>query len=173
VVQRFYWLVENGIAGCSRPGAEERARGWNPFSRGPSGGELLEALDRDLGWLRGRDIGAVLSLTETPLVEEVIARHGLDVLHLPVPDMTAPLPEQFQRALTFIDWQRALGRAVAVHCLVGQGRTATILAAYLIRGGTEPGDAIDRLRAICPGAIGSPEQERALHAFAARRDWMV
>jgi hypothetical protein len=34
-------------------------------------------------------------------------------------------------------------------------------------------DAVGRLRAICPGAIGSPEQEWALKAFAARRHWIV
>ena len=174
MVQRFYWLIDRTLAGCSQPGVRDQGGRHFPRRDGAENGTAdLEALDRDLAWLRQQDIGAVLSLTEAPLIEEALTRHRLEVLHLPVPDMTAPLPEQFQRALAFIDWQRALGRAVAVHCLVGQGRTATILAAYLIRGGMSADSAIDRLRTICPGAIGSPEQERALHAFAARRDWIV
>jgi atypical dual specificity phosphatase len=115
----------------------------------------------------------VLSLTETPLEEGALARHGLEGLHLPVPDMTAPTPEQLDRALRFIDRQRAIGRAVLVHCLMGQGRTGTVLAAYLVRRGMSPESAVGKLRLVCPGAVENPEQERALHAFAERRDWIV
>jgi protein-tyrosine phosphatase len=56
---------------------------------------------------------------------------------------------------------------------MGQGRTGTVLAAYLIRGGLGPAAAIDQIRRLCPGAIGVPEQERALAAFAARGDWLL
>ena len=56
---------------------------------------------------------------------------------------------------------------------MGQGRTGTVLAAYLIRGGLSADDALAEVRAICPGAISSAEQEAALHAFAARRDWII
>ena len=169
-MHRFYWLIEGTLAGCSRPGEREQGRG---HGAGRQGFDTAEDLAGDLAWLRHQGIEAVLSLTETPLALDSLDANGLEVLHLPVPDMTAPLPEQFARALDFIDLQRSLGRAVAVHCLMGQGRTGAVLAAYLIRGGMSPGDAIGQLRTICPGAIGSPEQERALHAFAGRRDWIV
>jgi atypical dual specificity phosphatase len=164
-MQRFYWLIENTIAGCARPGGQERS--------GNGASAAGAELESDLAWLRQQGIEAVLSLTETPLPEEALNRVELEALHLPVPDMTAPLPEQFARALDFIDLQRSQGRAVAVHCLVGQGRTATILAAVLIRSGMSPEEAIAHLRTICPGAIGSPQQEQALHAFAERRHWVV
>jgi len=160
----FYWLIDEELAGCARPGGPE-ARLRKARQR--------DTLEEDLAWLRRQGIGAVLSLTETPLTEEVVARHGLDVLHVPVPDLTAPTPEEFARALAFIDTQRALGRAVAVHCLVGEGRTGTVLAAYRIRAGVTPDDAVRELRSHRPGAVGSAEQERALHAFAARRDWIL
>lgn len=171
-MDRFYWLIEDSIAGCSRPGGQDGPRAYH----GPgdqNGADAPDDLDRDLAWLRDHEIGAVLSLTETPLSEEALERFELKYLHLPVPDMTAPFPEQFQRALDFIDAQRALGRSVVVHCKVGQGRTATILAAYLIRSGLSADEAIARLRAVCPGAIGAPEQEKALAAFADRRDWVL
>ena len=174
MIERFYWLIENGIAGSSRPGGLNGGRARHPTWRGgddPAG--TLEALESDLVWLREREIEAVLSLTETPLAQEALVRQELAYLHLPVPDLKAPLPRQLERALDFVDWQRASGRAVVVHCLMGQGRTATVLAAYLIRGGRSADESIAELRALCPGAIGSPEQERALHAFAARRDWML
>lgn len=115
----------------------------------------------------------MLSLTEHPLDAQALSRHGLECLHLPIEDLQAPTPEQFMQALEFIDAQRARGRSVAVHCLMGQGRSGTILAAYLIRAAASPEDAIARLRQLCPGAIGSPAQERALHAFARRRDWIA
>jgi atypical dual specificity phosphatase len=174
VVERFYWLIEHSIAGCSRPGGPDRppARnaGWHDED---TAGESAAALEDDLTWLRQQGIGAVLTLTELPLKQAVLDRHGLEALHLPVPDLTAPFPEQFDRALAFIDRQRMMGRAVAVHCLVGQGRTATVLAAYLMRSGASAESAIAELRNLCPGAIGSPEQERALFAFGRRRDWIL
>jgi atypical dual specificity phosphatase len=174
VVERFYWLIENSIAGCSRPGGPDRPPAHNTTRPDDNvAGTSTVALEDDLAWLRQQGIGAVLTLTETPLNQAVLDRHGLEVLHLPVPDLTAPFPEEFDRALAFIDRQRMMGRAVAVHCLVGQGRTATVLAAYLVRSGASAADAIAELRALCPGAIGSPGQEHALHAFARRRDWMV
>lgn len=172
MVSRFYWLVDGVLAGCSRPGGAPRGRETRP---GPEHGDppALDALEHDLAWLRARGIGAVLSLTETPLDAHDVARHELAALHVPVPDLHAPTPGQFMEALSFIDRQRAHGRAVAVHCLVGQGRTGTILAAYRIRSGTQPEQAVREIRALCPGAIGSEEQERALHAFAGRRDWLL
>jgi atypical dual specificity phosphatase len=163
----FYWLIEGELAGCSRPGGAARPL-WGP-------GEAVSgaALAADLTWLRERGIGALLTLTETPLPTAALARHGLESLHLPVDDLTAPSPEQLDRALAFIDRQRASGRAVAVHCKVGQGRTGCVLAAYLIRSGATSEDALRHLRAVCPGAVGAPEQEQALRAFAERRDWII
>ena len=161
----FYWLIDGVLAGCSRPGARDR--------RGPAGAEAETALDEDLAWLRERGVGAVLSLTETALPTELLERHALEWLHLPVDDLRAPTPEQLRAALAFIDRQRAGGRRVVVHCLVGQGRTGTVLAAYLIRRGLDADAALREVRAVCPGAVGSSEQERALAAFATARDWIV
>ena len=162
----FYWLIDGVLAGCARPGARGRGEPADPRA-------AAEALDGDLAALKAEGIGAVLSLTETPLVEGAITRQGLEGLHIPVDDLRAPTPEQLRSALAFIDRQRALGRRVAVHCLVGQGRTGTVLAAYLIRGGLDAAAALREVRSVCPGAIGSPEQERALEAYAAARDWFV
>jgi atypical dual specificity phosphatase len=157
----FYWLIENELAGCPRPGSRK--------GRAADG----DALNTDLAWLREQGIGAILSMTETPLDDAALARHGFHTLHLPVDDLHAPTPAQLHYALCFIDEQRARGNRVAVHCLMGQGRTGTVLAAYLIRGGSSADDALRHLRAICPGAISSKTQEEALRVFAERREWIV
>ena len=87
-------------------------------------------------------------------------------LHLPVDDFHAPTTQQMLEALAFLDEARATSTPVAVHCLAGQGRTGTVLAAYLIRGGLSAEQAIAEVRAICPGAIEASPQTAALEAWA-------
>lgn len=174
-MESFYWVIEGAVAGCGRPGGPDRygPTKWRSAGSTPDAEEQRRALDEDLAWLTSQGISAVLSLTETPLAEDAIEQHGMEGLHLPVDDLTAPAPEQLDLALAFIDKQRALGRKVVVHCLMGQGRTGTVLAAYLIRGGVTTEAALRDVRAVCPDAVGSKQQERALHAFELRRDWIV
>lgn len=158
-IPRFYWLYRGALAGSARPGG-----------RTPG---VASTLYGDLRWLADNNLRAILTLTEEPLPDEAIRRFGLSALHLPVRDLTAPAPEQFARALEFIDQSQASGIGALVHCLEGQGRTGTILAAYLIRAGLSPAESIQRIRDLCPGSIGTLEQERAIAAFAHRRDWII
>jgi atypical dual specificity phosphatase len=155
-MHRFYWVIDNVLAGCSRPGVGRDAD-----------------VDRDLTALRGYGIGALLTLTETPLPIGALERHGIQGLHLPVDDFHAPTTTQMMEALAFLDDARTAGTAVAVHCLAGQGRTGTVLAAYLIRGGLSSEEAIAEVRAICPGAIESSPQTAALAGWAAERPWLI
>jgi atypical dual specificity phosphatase len=156
----YYWLFRDSLAGGSRPGG--RGRDVN-----------RELLDSDLRALAQMNLRTILTLTEDPLPAEALKSAGVTALHLPVRDMTAPTPEQLLTAVEFIDRSMANGAAVYVHCLVGQGRTGTTLAAYLVRKGFSSESAIERIRALQPGSIVNPEQERAVAYFARSRDWIV
>jgi protein-tyrosine phosphatase len=169
----FYWLIDGELAGCPCPGRIGLRGPDYLWSASPIPAPSAAGLDDDLAWLREQGIGALLTLTEEPLPADALARNGLEGLHIPVTDMSAPTPRQFEEALAFIDRMRAAGRPVAVHCLMGQGRTGTILAAYLIRAGASADEAVARVRAVCHGAICAPVQEDALRAFARQREWIV
>lgn len=154
-MQRFYWMIDGQLAGCSRPGAHG------------------QSVASDLAALRAYGIASVLSLTETPVLAHEIEAAGLDALHLPVDDFQAPTTRQLLRALAFIDSSLAENMPVAVHCLAGQGRTGTILAAWLLRSGLSADDAIAEIRALAPGAIESTPQVAALRQWAGERPWLV
>src|SRR5438270_51852 len=149
-MERFYWLIDGQIAGCSRPGGRQSLDG---------------EIQRDLDSLREKGITAVLTLTETSLPAGPLADSGLRSLHLPIPDMEAASPDELITALHFIDSELRVGGAVAVHCLMGQGRTANVLGAYLVRRGMGADSAIQELRALCEGALASAAQVRALRTF--------
>ncbi len=159
---RFYWLEPNILAGCSRPGAR-------PGRYAPAPDDILA----DLAVLKAHCIGALLSLTETSLPGDALSGAGFEALHLPVPDFHPPSVEQFLASLAFLDRARAGGTPAAVHCLAGQGRTGSVLAARLIRDGLGAAEAIATVRAACPGAIESSIQEAALRAFARDRLWLI
>ncbi len=167
-VHNFYWLYEGMVAGSARPGGEIGRHGTVL-----AGKTLRESIDDDLRWLRTQGIGAILSLTETPLPTDALEHHELVSLHLPIDDQTAPTQIELLAALDFIDQQRVVGRAVLVHCRIGEGRTGSILAAYLIRQGATPEDALAHLRAIRPGAVSAPSQQEALAIFARAREWIL
>lgn len=167
-VRNFYWLDEGALAGSARPGGETVRH-----QAAPGGEPYAGALDDDLLWLKAQGIGAILSLTETPLPAAAVQRHDLVTLHLPIDDQTAPTQSELQAALDFIDQQRIDGRAVLVHCRVGEGRTGSILAAYLIRQGVTVESALVHLRSIRPGAISAPAQRQALAVFAREREWII
>ena len=125
----------------------------------------------DLDAIRDWGAAAVVTLLEpkeilllrVECLGEEVRRRGMLWLHLPIADVSIP-NEGFER-----DWipagetLRALlrsGRDVLVHCRGGLGRAGTIAARLLIELGMEPATAIDRVRAVRPGAIETLEQKQ-------------
>lgn len=145
VVRNFSWLEGEQLAGCARPDSEEA-----------------------LAELARRGIGLIINLHEHLHDPALLARYGIEELRLPVPDFTAPAPEQLEQGVAAIEQALAQGKRVAVHCGAGLGRTGTLLAAYLVHQGQAPEQAIARMRMARPGSVETPEQVAAVKAYARR-----
>jgi atypical dual specificity phosphatase len=143
-VDNFSWLIEGELAGSGLP-RDEAA----------------------LAWLADQGIRAIVSLTE--VAPTALATSDLERLHLPIVDLSVPLTEQIDRAVDFIDRQRADRRPVLVHCAAGYGRTGTILACYLVATGLAADAAIARVRDLRPGSLETDTQAAVVRDYARRR----
>ena len=61
---------------------------------------------------------------------------------MPVPDFGCPTVEEMCVILDTIEGALEAGRGVYVHCYAGIGRTGTVVACHLVRGGMDPGEAM-------------------------------
>jgi atypical dual specificity phosphatase len=144
-LERVSWLDDVGLAACRYPRDDRSLR-----ALAEHGGRVL------------------INLHERPHPPDALARHGMTVVHLPVPDFTPPTPEQLEQGVAAIERAIADGQRVAVHCGAGLGRTGTLLACYLVKRGLGPDEAIARIRALRPGSVETPQQEAAVAAYARR-----
>jgi hypothetical protein len=112
-------------------------------------------------------LGATLDLTaEWP--EVGFMRNGGTYYCLPTLDATSPTVDQLSAGARWITEQRDAGKTVYIHCAFGHGRSATILAAYLIYAGKaeSPDEAISLLKKQRPGVKLSKNQWAILRQFA-------
>ena len=145
----FSWIIESALAAMPVPG---RTR----------------PLADDLAFLGSQAITLLVSLTEQPPDPVAIAAAGIEQLHLPVPDFTAPTLEQLDAFVSACAGAHAQQRAVGVHCTAGLGRTGTFIAAYLASRGMTAAAAIAEVRRLRPGSVETAEQEARVAEHAAR-----
>jgi len=146
MLRNFRFLIPDKLAGMGHPG-------WTD--------QLPQALEA----LKEKGIGAIVSLDETGLLDDVVAQHGFAYRHYPIDDFCPPTLEQARAFVGFVDEQIRKGRAVVAHCWAGIGRTGTMLACYLIHQGDSADNAIREVRRW--GGIETREQEAFLIDFEA------
>lgn len=111
-------------------------------------------------------IKSTLDLTaEFPEVPLIRTSHRY--LCLPLLDTSAPTQAQFQEAVAWLTSRHAEG-PVFVHCGLGHGRSALVVAAYLIRRGvaSSPSEALEVIRRKRPRVRLRQGQWAALHKYA-------
>jgi hypothetical protein len=97
--------------------------------------------------------------------EATLQVHGLEFLHLPTADCCAIAPRMIDDG---VEWVRARldgGTRVLIHCECGVGRSALLALCTLVAGGTEPLDAMNRLKAARPVVSPAPEQLEAFRTW--------
>lgn len=142
------WIIAGELAAMGKPGT-------------------YTGLRREFDALRALGILRILSLTEIPLGVGLGRLPFSRVDHLPIDDFAAPTMAELEHAVALIDDARCAGEPLLVHCYMGLGRTGTVLAAYLVSLGMEPGAAVDRIRGLRPGSIENVRQLDAVYEYAA------
>ena len=101
--------------------------------------------------------------------DALLARLGLERVHLPLRDGQSPTREQVDHFLAAV---RGSSGRVFVHCGAGVGRTGTMAAAYLVATGQTSGEeAVERNLSVGPPSIEQLTFSARLGAGDVRRPW--
>jgi len=97
--------------------------------------------------------------------EEVLVRHGLRFLHLPMPDEFPLTQQQMRDGSRWVAAERAAGRRVLVHCQHGVGRSVMLVAAVLHDEGDPMTEALQQIKARRPRMALNARQLAAVLAY--------
>lgn len=115
--------------------------------------------------LRKEGITADISLEE----ERADAPLGVDFyIWIPIKNHTAPTQEQLDFGVSVLGKLVAMKKKIYVHCQNGHGRAPTIVAAYFIKQGKSPDEAIRLIKAKRPSIHLEDTQREALVEFSKR-----
>jgi protein-tyrosine phosphatase len=118
---------------------------------------------------RSEGIRAVVDLRLESCDDEAILRiNGLEFLHLPTEDCCAIAPRMIDDGVAWVRSRVDAGTRVLIHCEHGIGRSALLALCTLVAGGTEPLDAMNRLKTARPVASPAAEQLEAFRSWVGR-----
>ncbi|AIU70879.1 protein tyrosine phosphatase [Thermococcus eurythermalis] len=127
------------------------------FSRMPTVGEIGEV---------AKSFDAVVVLVEEfelPYSLDEWKKRGVEVLHSPVRDFSAPSVEQLLEILRWIEGKVTEGKKVLIHCMGGLGRSGTVAVAWVMYSKRLPlREALKRVRGVRPGAVEVWDQMEVL-----------
>ena len=145
----FSWLIDGEVAGSGGPRTVE-----------------------DLSYLQEQGVEALVRMVDDAAarsLHQTVEETGLLDHYEPVPDFTAPSPQQLEGMVTFIRECVSKSIPVGVSCMAGLGRTGTVLACYLVEDkGCEAEEAVRRVRQARPGSLENEMQVGAVRAYAQR-----
>ncbi|MGU3408073.1 cyclin-dependent kinase inhibitor 3 family protein [Methylobacterium brachiatum] len=143
-----------------------------PGKKGPSvfGAPWDRDLTADVEIIRAWGASSVLTLIEPHEFDllrvrglpEAVRDAGMIWFHAPIPDVSIPgraVKTVWRTMAPRLVEQLGNGASVVVHCRGGLGRAGMVSAMLLVMMGENPRRAIERVRAIRPGAIETPAQE--------------
>ncbi|RHZ80714.1 hypothetical protein Glove_132g52 [Diversispora epigaea] len=121
IFQRFVWVIPNRLARSSAP-----------HYTGNDESQNMD--DAAIEYLVNQGINNVISLNHFPLTDGGLQRRSIKYLHLPVADFTAPTIYQLRQAYeSYLPAQRT----TLVYCRYGQGRTGTVISAFMLLSGNQ------------------------------------
>ena len=150
-----------------RAGIADEPTGFAWIEKGRLAATGFPAGRNQVLWLTRQGVTSILTLTEKPLPSEWTSGLNLDLKHVAMRDHAPPRIESLNESVEYIQEELGRGKCVAVHCLAGEGRTGSVLAAYMIEErGLTAAEALGKLREIKPAFV-ERSQEKAVSEFEA------
>jgi hypothetical protein len=100
----------------------------------------------------------------------VMLAHGMDFLHLPIPERDSVLRVALQRGVQWTVPRIERGERVLLHCEHGMGRSVLLGLCVLVRLGAQPREAMLQLKHARPAASPSPRQLEAFIDWSAHEE---
>jgi cell division cycle 14 len=136
----FNWVLPNKILAFSSPTTYDTDGGLSP--------------SHYLPYFKKNRVATVVRLNSKMYSHSEFEDHGIKVYDLEYPDGTNPCDEIVIQFIRLVDREISQGKAVAVHCRAGLGRTGTLIGLYIMyKYGADVRSTISWLRLTRPGSV--------------------